>query len=101
MRERNIERACCALAEKQGWWQRKFKSPGKRSAPDRIFAKEGVVFFVEFKAPGKKATPLQAQEHLKMRAAGLRVYVCDNKPYFVRILRVEQDGVDARNADAF
>lgn len=101
MRERNIERACCALAEKQGWWQRKFKSPGKRSAPDRIFAKDGVVFFVEFKAPGKKATPLQAQEHLKMHEAGLDVYVMSDRDVFKHLLRCMQDRIDADAADAF
>lgn len=101
MRERNIERACCALAEKQGWWQRKFKSPGKRSAPDRIFAKEGVVFFVEFKAPGKKPTPLQAQEHAAMRCHGLVIKVIDEKDAFRHLLREMQDCIEANNADAF
>lgn len=94
MRERNIERACCQYAEKHGWWQRKFKSPGRRSAPDRIFAKEGIVFFVEFKAPGRKATPLQAQEHAAMRCAGLIVKVIDERKNFVAALAQMQKFVD-------
>lgn len=101
MRERNIERTCCAYAEKQGWWHRKFKSPGRRSAPDRIFAKEGVVFFVEFKAPGKGATDLQKVEHASMRCHGLIVKVIDEKDVFKRLLREMQELIDQQNADTF
>lgn len=101
MRERNIERTCCAYAEKRGWWHRKFKSPGRRSAPDRIFAKEGVVFFVEFKAPGEKATPLQSIEHAAMRCHGLIVKVIDEKTAFKRLLQEMQDQIDQQNADTF
>lgn len=77
-RERNIEASCCRWAEKQGWLHRKFKSPGKRSAPDRIFIREGQVLFVEFKAPGKKPTELQKIEHATLREAGMTVLVIDN-----------------------
>lgn len=78
MRERDIEERVCRYARENGWWVRKFTSPGRRSAPDRIFAREGKVIFIEFKAPGKKPTPLQEQEHRRMRAAGLTVYVIDD-----------------------
>lgn len=78
-RESSLERRACAYAKKLGYWQRKFKSPGKRSAPDRIFKhKYGPLFFIEFKARGEPPTALQLEEHAEMRAAGLIVYVCDN-----------------------
>jgi hypothetical protein len=90
MRERNTESKCCGRAETRGWWQTKYASPGRRSAPDRIFAKFGRVFFVEFKAPGKDATDLQKEYHKKMRAAGLTVYVCDSVEKFMLILATEE-----------
>lgn len=76
--EKDIEKSVGAWAERRGWFHRKFKSPGRRSAPDRIFALNGYVLFIEFKAKGKTPTVLQAKEHDEMRAAGLRVYWTDN-----------------------
>lgn len=87
--ERNVESKSCGRAETRGWFQSKYKSPGRRSSPDRIFAKHGRVFFVEFKAPGKDATDLQKIKHAEMRAAGLTVYVCDSVEQFMRILDIE------------
>lgn len=91
MRESAIESWAGNLAKRRGWWHRKFKSPGKRSAPDRVFAKGGHVFFVEFKATGEEATELQADEHETMRAVELIVYVCDSRELFIDILTGEED----------
>lgn len=91
MREKDIESWSCRLAAKEGWWHRKFCSPGKRSAPDRIFAKNGWVIFVEFKAKGAKATDPQREEHKIMRAAGLTVYVCDSREGFAELLEHENE----------
>ena len=77
-RESSLERRACAYAKKLGYWHRKFTSPGRRSAPDRIFKhKNGIPFFIEFKAFGKEPTALQLEEHAEMRSAGLTVYACD------------------------
>jgi len=46
--------------------------------PDRIFIKDGNVMFVEFKAPSKKPTPLQAHIILEMKSYGANVWVVDN-----------------------
>jgi hypothetical protein len=89
MLERQIEGYACGVAKRRGWWERKFKTPARRSAPDRIFAKNGRVFWVEFKAPGKRPTPLQLLEHKRMRAAGLTVYVCDSKDEFLALIDYE------------
>lgn len=89
MRESSIERAANKLAKKQGWWVRKFKSPGRRSAPDDIYAKNGRVFWIEFKRKGEKPTELQAAEHKRMREAGLTVYVCDCREEYEAIFDYE------------
>lgn len=78
MLERDIEKRANDYAIRLGYWQRKFVSPSRRGAPDRIYAIFGRVFWIEYKASGARPTKLQHKEHAKMRAAGLTVYVCDN-----------------------
>lgn len=92
--ERDIEKAACRRAKKLGFWERKFKSPGRRSAPDRIFAMNGCVFWIEFKALGEKPTPLQAKEHKRMRAVGLTVYVCDRADEYEAVFEYEKERAD-------
>lgn len=84
--ERDIQKKCVAYARKNGWWARKFVAQGRRSVPDYIFAKYGVPVFVEFKAPGGKATELQEEEHKAMRAVSLLVYVMDDVERFKTML---------------
>ena len=91
MKEKDIESWCKKHARKQGWWVRKFTSPGHRSAPDDIFAKTGHVFFTEFKATGVEPTELQKSEHGNMEAAGLVVWVCDSREKFEAILAFEEE----------
>lgn len=78
-RESDVERHVVEYARKHGFWCRKFTSPHRRSVPDYIMAKNGIVFWIEFKRPGEKPTPLQAKEHAEMRAHGLDVYVVDSR----------------------
>lgn len=88
--EKDIQAPSVRKARRAGWWARKFSSqPGNTSVPDYIFARNGRVFFVEFKAPGKDATDRQKEEHKLMRAAGLTVYVCDTLELFDEILEKE------------
>lgn len=78
-RETSVEGRAKRYARSLGYWVRKFKSPGRRSAPDDIFKHpHGVAFFIEFKALGVPPSGLQLEEHAEMRAVGLIVYVCDN-----------------------
>ena len=80
MLERDIERAFVRRVERLGGTCEKFTSPGRRSVPDRIVTMpDGVIIFVELKAPGKKPTPLQARDHKRRRAMGCDVRVIDNK----------------------
>lgn len=78
MLERDIEKRVTDYATKKGFWSRKFTSPQRRGVPDRVFARCGQVFWIEFKAAGKKPTPLQESEIAKMRAVGLTVHVIDD-----------------------
>lgn len=77
--ERDIEAKVCRYAEKKGWRSMKFMSPNYRSVPDRIFFKHPQrVFFIEFKAPGKKPSEKQDREIKRLRAEGFAVSVIDD-----------------------
>jgi len=79
LREGKIEKAVKEYAKQQGWVIRKFKSPGQRSVPDDICMKDGFMFFIEFKAPGKEPTEAQKKEHCTIREhGGFYVYVIDH-----------------------
>jgi hypothetical protein len=80
--EKSIEASCKRWAYARGWWGAKFKSPGKRSAPDDIFVRWGFHIFVEFNAEDEKATENQQIYHAEMRAAGCIVIVIDNVDAF-------------------
>ena len=101
MLECDIESWSGRKAKDAGWWHRKFASPGNRSVPDRVFAKNGRVFWVEFKATGKKPTELQEDEHRKMREAGLTVYWTDSREGFAYILEMESDSTFFGPIDPF
>lgn len=78
MRESTIETAVCKYAKGKGWIVYKFTSPGNRSVPDRLFIRNKVVFFIEFKTLGKKPTKLQAKTIEDIKSQGICAYVCDN-----------------------
>lgn len=76
--EKDIEGPVCKYARVKGILAYKFTSPNRRSVPDRIFlGPGGLVFFVEFKAPGAKPTESQAREIRRLRALGHIVEVVD------------------------
>lgn len=78
LRESAIETKVCEIAKRNGWLTFKFVSPAHRGVPDRIFIREGRIVFIEFKAPGKQPTKLQAHTINKLREAGCEVWVCDS-----------------------
>lgn len=78
MRESAIEKTVCAIARKNGWLHFKWASANCRGVPDRIFIKAGDIVFVEFKAPGKKPSPLQHRIHRKLTKHGVQVRVIDS-----------------------
>lgn len=89
--EADIEKHFVAQCKKQGWLPEKFTAPGKRSVPDRIVSKtEGDLFLCELKAPGKKPTPKQAEDHRKRRERGFRVYVADTYEAVRQVVEAEK-----------
>ncbi|MCR9236191.1 MAG: VRR-NUC domain-containing protein [Alphaproteobacteria bacterium] len=78
MRESLIEKKTCATAKAQGWLVHPKAAVGTRGWPDRTLTKPNRLIFVEFKAPGKKPTKLQAHTHQKLRKQGYDVYVIDS-----------------------
>ena len=93
MLESAIENPVVKRAEQAGYFVRKVQWVGRRSAPDRLFArKDRGQVYIEFKAPGEKATLAQDTEHGRMRAAGIEVHVCDSVDDAMRILWLRREG---------
>ena len=80
MRESTVEKHFREKVEGLGGIAYKFTSPGRRGVPDRMAVLPGGrIFWVELKAPGKKAEPHQLREHKRLRALGFQVDVIDSK----------------------
>ena len=80
MREKNLERLLVRRVTDMGGLALKFVSPGMAGVPDRlVLLPDGKIAFVEMKAPGKQAKPLQRLRHEQLRDLGFRVYVVDSK----------------------
>ena len=70
--ESNIEKKAVAHAKSLGMLCFKFTCPSQAGVPDRCFiSRTGAVLFLEFKAPGKKPTPIQLRMLEKLRAQGV------------------------------
>jgi len=79
MLEKQIEAAVVEYAKVKGMLVYKFTSPNRAAVPDRLLATpKGYVFFIEFKAAGKKPTPAQEREHTRLRGHNIRVFVIDD-----------------------
>jgi len=78
MTESEIEKKVCAYAKNKGWLVYKFVSPSNRGVPDRIWLKNGVILFVEFKATNKVLTKLQTKTICNIAGQGFLVYVIDS-----------------------
>lgn len=78
MFERDVQSRCVRFARLSGVIAHKFSSESHRSVPDYLFLYRGMSYFVEFKAPGKRATKAQLREHRKLRGQGFFVSVVDD-----------------------
>jgi len=77
--ESRIEARVCKYASDKGFLVYKFTSPARAAVPDRMLIHpSGHVVFVEFKAGGKKPTPAQEREHMRLRGHNITVYVVDD-----------------------
>lgn len=88
-RERTLEKWAKDYAKANGWLCRKHRTPGHNGAPDDWFAKNGHLFFVEFKKEGEEPSREQLLQHQEYQAAGMQVYVCDNKVQFQNIIAIQ------------
>jgi len=79
VREKSVESKVRKYAISRGFLVRKFTDPTCAGVPDRIFiSPRGHLFFVEFKAPGKKARANQLAEHKRLQEYGQHVYIIDS-----------------------
>jgi len=86
--EKDVESVFVREVKKLGGVAEKFRSPGKRSVPDRIvFFPGGYIAFVECKAPGKKPTKKQLEDHERRAEMGFDVYVIDTKDGAVELAK--------------
>ena len=78
MKENLIEADGVKYARDRGWLVYKWASPGNRGVHDRLHFKKGIAFTIEYKTTGKKATPKQRAEAIKLKHAGIPSRCCDN-----------------------
>jgi hypothetical protein len=75
-KESRIEAYCREQVKAHGGLMLKWVSPGTIGVPDNVVLwPGGEVHFVEFKAAGKKLTPMQARMLEKLRELGQQVFV--------------------------
>lgn len=79
VRESEIEAHLVKRVRQAGGLSYKFVSPGRSGVPDRLVILDGVVFFVEVKAPGGKLSALQDRELKRIRDAGINALVVWSK----------------------
>ena len=80
MLEKTIENKLTLAGKKAGGIAVKFVSPSFAGLPDRlVLLPDGVIAFVELKAPGQKPRPLQEARHRLLRRLGFQVYVIDSE----------------------
>ncbi len=87
--EATIEKKVCDYAKRLGVATRKFVSPARRSVPDQILFYAGHCWFIEFKAPGKVTSSAQEREMDRLRAVGMRCFVCDDVEGGKMLIRTE------------
>lgn len=74
MRESDVEKYLHDRIEALGGIYRRVTWMGRNDAPDDYISVPGIFQgFVECKRPGKKPTPAQAREHIRLRCAGTAV----------------------------
>lgn len=78
MAEIDTEEQSCAYATSLGWRNRKLQYVNRNGAPDRMFFRRGIIFFVEFKDWGKTPQPHQKRELGRMESEKILVNVIDN-----------------------
>lgn len=79
MQEKYIEKQLKIKVKNMGGIAAKFVSPGLDGVPDRlVLLPNGKIAFIELKAPGKKARPLQVRRMKQLKQLGFACYVVDH-----------------------
>jgi hypothetical protein len=86
MRESVIEAEVVKYAKEQGWLVRKIKYIGRVGAKDRLFIKNGVVLFLEFKSTTGALRPTQVRELKKFRDHGAKAFIIPCITHGINIL---------------
>lgn len=93
MLEKELEKKCCNYAKKHNYICIKLANYGLGSNfyPDRLFLRNGKIFFVEFKNPNKKGKlSLGQREYFKdVEEQDCNIYIVDNYDYFKNIIDKE------------
>ena len=98
MLESEIESKVNGNAKVLGFIQTKMGSISGSGWPDRLYLYKGFAFFIEFKAQGEKATPLQLHVHIMLQKAGFPVAVIDDVKRGTAQLKEWRDHVDNKLA---
>lgn len=86
--ESELERDHRSRAIEAGWMVVKIMRASPNGFPDRLYLRDGRYVLIEWKRPGKPATPQQIKRHKEIRAHGGEVYVVDNVVEANRILDI-------------
>lgn len=78
-KENYVESYLVKQGQKKGFMVLKFTSPGTNGVPDRILIGHDRIIFVETKAKGEKARPLQNAVIKEMQKHGAEVHILDTR----------------------
>lgn len=93
MLEKDVERKLVSEVRNRGGLCPKFVSPGLVGVPDRlVLLEDGVLAFVELKAPEKKPRPVQIKRIEQLKKLGFNVYVIDRAEIVGEVLDKIQGG---------
>lgn len=76
--EKRIEKAFNMWAKSKGWMHRKYVTPGKKGAFDRIYHKMGVTAYIEWKQPGGEMSVHQIETQEELHAHQIPAECFDN-----------------------
>ena len=86
--ERHIEKYVCGYAKGKGCFVHKMQTGigGTAGMPDRLFHYRGTTLYIEFKAPGKKPSPIQTVRIAELQKHGMVVHVVDSVQLGVEVI---------------
>jgi hypothetical protein len=74
-------------AQVRGWWTIKIETPTMNGVPDRLYFRNGVYLWIEWKKPGGPLSAIQEVRIADMRKRGMTVHVFDNLADAKKVLK--------------